>query len=138
MTEADWLHGDDLQAKVEYLGADYSFRKARLFAVACARAVPAFTTRPLVDRAIDALERVAEDPDGVDRNELEDIYRQAAEYIPTGIVEADAFAARAVQVILERPAASLMLGTANLAAQAAGFGWGGLGTVLKIGSGGYR
>ena len=78
MTEAEWLYGDDLKARIHFLGPKFSFRKARLFAVACGWSVRALAANPTAQAVLHFLERVAEDPDGVGGHELYEAYCRAA------------------------------------------------------------
>jgi hypothetical protein len=96
MTEAEWLYGDNLQAKVHYLGQGYSFRKARLFAVACGRAA-SWSDQPALRRVLDGLERLADNPRRADRAALYRAFRQASDLLATGFFTPDEFAAEGVE-----------------------------------------
>ena len=129
MTEDEWLHGDDLAAKIHYLGEGYSFRKARLFAVACGRTVRAINDSADGRRALDALERLADDPGGVNRYVLYRTFRRARVLFPPGLWNPDEFADLAVNWSYTTHSARVMNGAAAVCAEAAariatGRGWG--------------
>jgi hypothetical protein len=60
MRETAWLKGDKLRLMLEYLRANGSRRKLRLFACACCRALDALMARPASRRAVETAERFAD------------------------------------------------------------------------------
>jgi hypothetical protein len=99
MTEAEWLYGDDLQARLHYLGDDFSSRKARLFAAACGRSIKALAANPTAQAFLHLLERIADAPPRIDRRVLYEMYhsrcgqtlpepgREEVGHLPPGAVE---------------------------------------------------
>jgi hypothetical protein len=118
MTEGEWLHGDDLAAKVYYLGEGYSFRKARLFAVACGRSVRALAADPTVRGLLTFLERVADDPRQVGRDELYESLSLASRLLTPGLPHPEEFPAQAVDWAFRALPDRMMLAAATLCAQA--------------------
>jgi hypothetical protein len=118
MTEDEWLSDEHLPAKIRFLGERFSFRKARLFAVACGRVVAARRDHPAVRTLLDSLEAVADYPRRADRTRLYEEFREVAGLVPTGLFNADEFAAGAVEWAVAAPADRVMSSSAAVCADA--------------------